>query len=143
MVDKRKFKDINVSLLGLGTMRLPCETEQKRESNRNIDYDKAQSLVDLAYKNGVNYFDTAYMYHCGKSEAFIGYALNKYPRDTYFIADKLPIWLCDTKEDMKRVFEKQLERTGMDYFDFYLLHSLCSPFPSHDSSVAFCYLSII
>ena len=104
MVDKRKFKDINVSLLGLGTMRLPCETEQKRESNPNIDYDKAQSLVDLAYKNGVNYFDTAYMYHCGKSEAFIGYALKKYPRDTYFIADKLPIWLCDTKEDMKRVF---------------------------------------
>ena len=78
MVDKRKFKDINVSLLGLGTMRLPCETEQKRESNPNIDYDKAQSLVDLAYKNGVNYFDTAYMYHCGKSEAFIGYALKKY-----------------------------------------------------------------
>ena len=80
MVDKRKFKDINVSLLGLGTMRLPCETEQKRESNPNIDYDKAQSLVDLAYKNGVNYFDTAYMYHCGKSEAFIGYALKKYAR---------------------------------------------------------------
>ena len=85
MVDKRKFKDTNVSLLGLGTMRLPCETKQKRESNPNIDYDKAQSLVDLAYKNGVNYFDTAYMYHCGKSEAFIGYALKKYPRNTYFI----------------------------------------------------------
>ena len=64
------------------------------------------------------------MYHCGKSEAFIGCALNKYPRDTYFIADKLPIWLCDTKEDMKLVFDEQLERTGMDYFDFYLLHSL-------------------
>ena len=139
MVDKRKFKDINVSLLGLGTMRLPCETEQKRESNPNIDYDKAQSLVDLAYKNGVNYFDTAYMYHCGKSEAFIGYALKKYPRDTYFIADKLPIWLCDTKEDMKRVFDEQLERTGMDYFDFYLLHSLdnenfekCEKFDAYD-----------
>lgn len=139
MVDKRKFKDINISLLGLGTMRLPCETEQKRESNPNIDYDKAQSLVDLAYKNGVTYFDTAYMYHCGKSEAFIGYALKKYPRDTYFIADKLPIWMCDTKEDMKRVFEKQLERTGMDYFDFYLLHSLdnenfekCEKFDAYD-----------
>ena len=110
MVDKRKFKDINVSLLGLGTMRLPCETEQKRESNRNIDYDKAQSLVDLAYKNGVNYFDTAYMYHCGKSEAFIGYALNKYPRDTYFIADKLPIWLCDTKEDIIGMDNEEMEQ---------------------------------
>jgi len=124
MVDKRRFKDVEVSLLGLGTMRLPCETEQKRESNPNIDYEKAQKLVDLAYKNGVNYYDTAYMYHCGKSEKFIGHALKKYPRNTYFIADKLPIWMCDTKEDMKRVFDEQLERTGMDYFDFYLLHSL-------------------
>lgn len=75
MVDKRRFKDVEVSLLGLGTMRLPCETEQKRESNPNIDYEKAQKLVDLAYKNGVNYYDTAYMYHCGKSEKFIGHAL--------------------------------------------------------------------
>lgn len=124
MVDKRKFKDVEVSLLGLGTMRLPCETEQKRESNPNIDYEKAQMLVDLAYKNGVNYYDTAYMYHCGKSEKFIGHALKKYPRNTYFIADKLPIWMCDTKEDMQRVFANQLERTGMEYFDFYLLHSL-------------------
>ena len=124
MVDKRRFKDVEVSLLGLGTMRLPCETEQKRESNPNIDYEKAQKLVDLAYKNGVNYYDTAYMYHCGKSEKFIGHALKKYPRNTYFIADKLPIWICDTKEDMQRIFANQLERTGMEYFDFYLLHSL-------------------
>lgn len=124
MVDKRRFKDVEVSLLGLGTMRLPCETEQKRESNPNIDYEKAQKLVDLAYKNGVNYYDTAYMYHCGKSEKFIGHALKKYPRNTYYIADKLPIWMCDTKEDMQRVFANQLERTGMEYFDFYLLHSL-------------------
>ncbi len=124
MVDKRKFKDVEVSLLGLGTMRLPCETEQKRESNPNIDYEKAQMLVDLAYKNGVNYYDTAYMYHCGKSEKFISHALKKYPRNTYYIADKLPIWMCDTKEDMQRVFANQLERTGMEYFDFYLLHSL-------------------
>ena len=124
MVDKRRFKDVEVSILGLGTMRLPCETEQKRESNPNIDYEKAQKLVDLAYKNGVNYYDTAYMYHCGKSEKFIGHALKKYPRNTYFIADKLPIWMCDTKEDMQRIFANQLERTGMEYFDFYLLHSL-------------------
>ena len=64
------------------------------------------------------------MYHCGKSEKFIGHALKKYPRNTYFIADKLPIWMCDTKEDMQRIFANQLERTGMEYFDFYLLHSL-------------------
>lgn len=124
MVDKRKFKDKEVSLLGLGTMRLPCKTPLKRESNPMIDYAKGQELVDYAYKNGVNYFDTAYMYHVGKSEKFIGTALKKYPRDSYFLADKLPIWLCPKKSDMEKVFAKQLERTGAEYFDFYLLHSL-------------------
>lgn len=124
MVDKLKFKDTEVSRLGLGTMRLPCKTPLKREANPMIDYNKAQELVDLAYENGVNYFDTAYMYHIGKSEKFIGQALKKYPRESYFLADKLPIWMCPKKSDMEKVFQKQLERTGHDYFDFYLLHSL-------------------
>lgn len=124
MVDKRKFKDTAVSLLGLGTMRLPCKTPLKREANPLIHYEKGQELVDLAYANGVNYYDTAYMYHAGKSERFIGTALKKYPRDSFFLADKLPIWMCPRKSDMEKVFNKQLDRTGMDYFDFYLLHSL-------------------
>lgn len=124
MIDKRKFRDTEISLLGLGTMRLPCKTPLKRESNPLIDYKKGQELVDYAYKCGVNYYDTAYMYHVGKSEKFIGTALKKYPRDSYFLADKLPIWLCPKKSDMEKVFQKQLERTGADYFDFYLLHSL-------------------
>ncbi len=124
MVDRRKFKDTEVSLLGLGTMRLPCKTAIKREANPLIDYKKGQELVDIAYENGVNYFDTAYMYHVGKSEKFIGTALKKYPRDSYFLADKLPIWMCPKKADMEKVFKKQLDRTGHDYFDFYLLHSL-------------------
>lgn len=124
MVDKVKFKDTEISRLGLGTMRLPCKTPLKREANPMIDYVKGQELVDLAYQNGVNYFDTAYMYHIGKSEKFIGSALKKYPRDSYFLADKLPIWMCPKKSDMEKVFQKQLERTGHDYFDFYLLHSL-------------------
>lgn len=124
MVDKRKFKDTEVSLLGLGAMRLPCKTPIKREANPLIDYKKGQVLVDAAYNSGVNYFDTAYMYHAGKSEKFIGTALKKFPRDSYFLADKLPIWMCPKKSDMEKVFKKQLERTGHDYFDFYLLHSL-------------------
>lgn len=124
MVDKRKFKDTEVSLLGLGTMRLPCKTPIKRESNPLINYEKSQKLVDIAYENGVNYFDTAYMYHVGKSEKFIGTALKKYPRESYFLADKLPIWMCPKKSDMEKVFSNQLKRTGHDYFDFYLLHSL-------------------
>lgn len=138
-MDRVKFKDTEVSRLGLGTMRLPCKTPLKRESNPLIDYTKAQELVDIAYENGVNYFDTAYMYHVGKSEKFIGQALKKYPRDTYFLADKLPIWLCKTPKDMQKIFNKQLERTGTDHFDFYLLHSLdkdnfdkCENFGAYD-----------
>lgn len=124
MVDRVKFKDVEVSRLGLGTMRLPVKTAIKREANPLIDYDEAGALVDLAYQNGVNYFDTAYMYHAGKSEKFIGQALLKYPRDSYYLADKLPVWMCARKSDMEKIFNKQLSRTGHDYFDFYLLHSL-------------------
>lgn len=124
MVDRVKFKETEVSRLGLGTMRLPCKTPLKREANPLIDYKKGQELVDIAYENGVNYFDTAYFYHAGKSEKFIGSALKKYPRDSYFLADKLPIWLCKSSKDLEKIFNKQLERTGVDYFDFYLLHAL-------------------
>lgn len=139
MVDTRDYKGKSISLLGLGTMRLPCKTPLKRENNPLIDYKKGQELVDIAYNNGVNYFDTAYMYHVGKSEKFIGTALKKYPRDTYYLADKLPIWLCPKKSDMEKVFKRQLFRTGHDYFDFYLLHSLnkenfekCEKFGAYD-----------
>lgn len=124
MVDRKQFKNIEISRLGLGNMRLPCKTPIKREANPLIDYNKAQELVDMAYENGVNYFDTAYMYHAGKSEKFIGQALKKYTRESYYLADKLPIWMCKKPADMQKIFDKQLQRTGIDCFDFYLLHSL-------------------
>lgn len=124
MVDRKRFKNIEISRLGLGNMRLPCKTPIKREANPLIDYNKAQELVDMAYENGVNYFDTAYMYHAGKSEKFIGQALKKYPRESYYLADKLPIWMCKKPADMQKIFDKQLQRIGIDCFDFYLLHSL-------------------
>lgn len=124
MIDKRAFKDTQLSLLGLGTMRLPVKTLIKREANPLIDYKEAQILVDYAIKNGINYFDTAYMYHAGKSEKFIGTALSKYSRESYFLADKLPIWMCLRPQDMEKIFKNQFERTGTDCFDNYLLHSL-------------------
>lgn len=124
MVDRKRFKNVEISRLGLGNMRLPCKTPIKREANPLIDYNKAQELVDMAYENGVNYFDTAYMYHAGNSEKFIGQALKKYPRESYYLADKLPIWMCKKPADMQKIFDKQLQRTGIDCFDFYLLHSL-------------------
>ncbi len=110
-----------VSKLGFGLMRLPKLYEGKED----IDFEEAERLVDLAYKNGVNYFDTAYVYHAGESEIFAGKILNKYPRESYNLATKLPGWTI--KNDGKTVdelFNEQLEKCEVEYFDFYLLHSL-------------------
>lgn len=110
-----------ISKLGFGLMRLPKLYEGKED----IDYKEAERLVDLAYKNGVNYFDTAYVYHAGESEIFAGKILNKYPRESYKLATKLPGWAI--KNDGKTVdelFNEQLEKCDVEYFDFYLLHSL-------------------
>ena len=110
-----------VSKLGFGLMRLPKLYEDKED----IDYKEAERLVDLAYNNGVNYFDTAYVYHNGESEIFAGKILNKYPRESYKLATKLPGWAI--KNDGKTVdelFNEQLKKCEVEYFDFYLLHSL-------------------
>jgi predicted aldo/keto reductase-like oxidoreductase len=106
-----------LSLLGVGGMRFPQKDEK-------IDTIKAQEIVDYAYQNGVNYFDTAWFYHGGESEIFFGNALKKYDRKSFYLADKLPIWECETPEDMKILFDTQLERCQTDYFDFYLHHNL-------------------
>lgn len=110
-----------VSKLGFGLMRLPKLYEGKED----IDYKEAERLVDFAYNNGVNYFDTAYVYHNGESEIFAGKILNKYPRESYKLATKLPGWAI--KNDGKTVdelFNEQLKKCEVEYFDFYLLHSL-------------------
>ncbi len=118
----RKFEKINAapSILGFGTMRLPKLYPDKAD----IDYEKGEKMIDYAYAHGVNYFDTAYPYHEQMSEAFIGHALKKYPRDSFYLADKLPGWLVNTREDVDRIFEQQLDRCQVDYFDFYLCHAL-------------------
>ena len=118
----RKFEKINAkpSLLGFGTMRLPKLYADKED----IDYEKAEAMIDEAYARGVNYFDTAYPYHAQMSEAFIGHALKKYPRESFYLADKLPGWFVKAREDVDRIFEEQLERCQVEYFDFYLCHAL-------------------
>jgi predicted aldo/keto reductase-like oxidoreductase len=120
MVDRRKFENLNVeaSLLGFGCMRFP------KHRDESINEEKSFAMIDEAYKNGVNYFDTAYGYHEGKSEEFVGRALAKYDRSTFFVATKLPVWLVNSVEDAKRLFEEQLTRLNMEYVDFYLLHAL-------------------
>ncbi len=119
-MEYRKLDDgyPNLSLLGFGCMRFPLLKDG------SIDEDFAEQMMDDAYKNGVNYFDTAYFYHDGKSEEFTGRVLSKYDRNSYAIATKLPIWLTKSRAEAEKLFESQLERLQMDYVDFYLLHAL-------------------
>ena len=104
--------------LGFGLMRLP-------EKDGAIDHEQVCSMVDAYMKAGMNYFDTAYVYHGGKSEVEAKEAIVKrYPREDFFLATKLPCWELKKQEDVERVFNEQLERAGVDYFDFYLLHAV-------------------
>lgn len=106
-----------VSLLGFGCMRFP-------EKNGVIDREETARIIDYAYKNGVNYYDTAYVYNDGESEKAMGAALKRYPRESFFMADKMPVWCAKNKDDLEKIFNRQLERLGTDYIDFYLVHSL-------------------
>jgi hypothetical protein len=104
--------------LGFGLMRLP-------ESDGKIDHEHVCRMVDQYMQAGMNYFDTAYVYHGGKSETAAREALVKrYPRDSFMLATKLPGWEIKKEEDVERIFEEQLKRAGVSYFDFYLLHSI-------------------
>lgn len=106
------------SKLGFGLMRLP-------EVNGEVDHEHVCRMVDKYMNAGLNYFDTAYVYHSGKSEVALRECLVKrYPREDFMIADKLPAWCMKTEEDRDKIFNEQLERTGAEYFDYYLLHSL-------------------
>ncbi|MGN0505335.1 MAG: aldo/keto reductase [Lachnospiraceae bacterium] len=109
---------ISTSLLGFGCMRFPTTKEGA------IDEVRAEQMLEEAIAAGVNYIDTAYPYHDGKSEPFVGKALKKYDRASFFLATKLPVWLVKTKEDAVRLFEEQLTRLQTDYIDFYLMHAL-------------------
>ena len=99
-------------------MRFPQNTDG------TINEKEAQKLLDTAIKAGVNYIDTAYPYHNGESEPFLGRTLKKYPRESFYLATKLPMWDIKTSEDVKKIFYKQLERLQTDYVDFYLIHCL-------------------
>lgn len=121
-MERRIFKKTGdeISLLGFGCMRFPT----LGQGGNDIDERRAEAMVDYAYANGVNYFDTAYPYHNGQSEVFTGRVLAKYPRDSYKLATKMPIWLLEKECDAERYFSEQLERCQVDYFDFYLVHAL-------------------
>ena len=108
--------------LGFGFMRLPVKNQNDSAS---IDMDILNQMVDTFLERGFTYFDTAYMYHMGKSEIAIREALVKrHKRDSFTVATKLPTMFLKTKEDQERIFNEQLEKCGVDYFDYYLLHNL-------------------
>ena len=116
------FKTIqtNPSLLGFGCMRFPV----LKKGHPEIDEERALKMIDYAYQKGVNYFDTAYPYHQGQSETFIGKALKKYPRTSFYLANKMPGWEVKSVEDAKRIFHEQLTKCQVEYFDYYLCHAL-------------------
>lgn len=110
-----------LSLLGFGLMRLPIVNG----NNGQIDQKKGEELIDRALELGLNYFDTAYPYHERTSEAFVSRALcARHPRESFYLADKLPIFNVETKEEVDAMFENQLKSCGTDYFDFYLIHAI-------------------
>lgn len=119
-MEMRKMDKLGIytSLLGFGCMRFPVNGEGK------IDRPRAQEMLDKAIAAGVNYIDTAYPYHNGESEPFVGEALKKYDRSSLYIATKLPVWMVNSVEDAERIFKEQLDHLQSDYVDFYLLHAM-------------------
>ena len=112
------FNPSEMPKLGFGLMRLP-------EQNGTIDHDQVCRMVDAYLDAGLNYFDTAYVYHGGNSEKIVKTALaQRHPRESFYLATKLPAWCMKEKADRDRILNEQLERCGVDYFDFYLLHSI-------------------
>lgn len=109
-----------VSTLGLGMMRLPCTDEKSLV----IDEVQLEKMIAYAIENGINYFDTAWIYHGGNSEIAAGKFLTRYPRDKYLLATKYPAMVPEALTDVPRIFETQLERCRCGFFDFYLLHNV-------------------
>ena len=117
----RDFQDMRLSGLGMGAMRLPViDGDDSR-----IDEIRTQAMVDYAMEQGVNYYDTAWGYHDGHSETVMGKALSRYPRESYYLATKFPGYDLSNMDKVEEIFEKQLEKCGVGYFDFYLFHNVC------------------
>ncbi|MDR1388701.1 MAG: aldo/keto reductase [Treponema sp.] len=117
---KNKNEPDGISLLGFGLMRLPLAAE----GGQAVDRAKAREMVDYAVDHGINYFDTAWMYHDGDSERFAGEALSAHDRGKFFLASKMPLAFLKEPGDVERIFNEQLKKCKVEYFDFYLLHNI-------------------
>ncbi len=116
----KEFQGEKLSALGLGAMRLPVVDGQ----NEQIDVEATRKMVAYAMEKGINYFDTAWGYHGGNSETVMGEVLSEYPRESFYLATKFPGYDVSTLSRVEKIFEKQLEKCRVDYFDFYLFHNV-------------------
>ena len=117
----RNFQDVKLSALGMGAMRLPVVDGD----DSKIDEAAAFAMVDEAMARGVNYYDTAWGYHNGNSELVMGKALARHPREKFYLATKFPGYDLSNMGKVEEIFEKQLEKCQVEYFDFYLFHNVC------------------
>lgn len=117
----KKFQDLELSALGMGAMRLPVIDGD----DHHINEEATKEMVAYAMKKGINYYDTAWGYHGGKSETVMGKVLKDYPRDSFYLATKFPGYDLSNMTKVEEIFEKQLEKCQVEYFDFYLFHNVC------------------
>ncbi len=117
----KQFQDLQLSALGMGAMRLPVIGGD----DAKIDQLAVDRMVDVAMERGINYYDTTWGYHSGSSEIAIGRSLGRYPRERWYLATKFPGYDLSNMDQVKTIFERQLEKCGVDYFDFYLFHNVC------------------
>ncbi len=115
------FKGLKLSRLGFGAMRLPLIPG---DADGRVDEVLVEEMTRYAMEHGVNYYDTAYPYHGGQSERVMGRVLGKYPRDSYYLATKYPGHQISETYNPSEIFEEQLKKCGVEYFDFYLLHNV-------------------
>lgn len=116
-----EFKNLKLSMLGMGAMRLPTIDGDYGK----IDQEKTEEMVAYAMGNGINYYDTAWGYHNGNSETAMGKALKKYPRESFYLATKFPGYDLSNMTKVEEIFEEQLKKCQVEYFDFYLIHNVC------------------
>ncbi len=115
------FQDLKLSALGMGCMRLPVQGSD----NSAVDVEMTKQMLAYAFEKGINYFDTAWGYHNGYSETIIGECLKEYPRDSFYLATKFPGYDLSNMSKVEEIFEEQLKKCQVEYFDFYLFHNVC------------------
>ena len=135
----RDFQDVKLSALGMGAMRLPVVDGD----DSKIDEAAAFAMVDEAMARGVNYYDTAWGYHNGNSELVMGKALARHPREKFYLATKFPGYDLSNMGKVEEIFEKQLEKCQVEYFDFYLFHNVCERFlEAYGKDMEFCQIQL-